>query len=47
MPSVPFNEERHRELVAIEMQPKFSGLTIDPTVTRKLMAELERIAGGW
>lgn len=47
VPSVPFNEARHRELVDIEMQPKFSGLTIDPKVTRRLMSELERIAGGW
>lgn len=47
LPSLPFNEARHRELVDIEMQPKFSGLTIDPAVTRRLMAELRRAAEGW
>ena len=44
---VSFPLHRHRELVNVEMQPKFSGLTINPGVTRRLLAELERIAGGW
>lgn len=36
----PFNAARHRELVQIEMQPKFSGLSVGPEVTRKLMDEI-------
>lgn len=36
----PFNEFRHKELVQIEMQPKFSGLSVGKEVTRKLMDEL-------
>ena len=43
----PFNKERHRELVNIEMQPKFSGLSVGPEVTRRLLEELSRMAGGW
>lgn len=35
---------RHRELVHIEMQPKFSGLSVGPEVTRRLMDELQRAA---
>lgn len=35
-----FNQPRHRLLVDIEMQPKFSGLSVGPEVTRRLVAEL-------
>lgn len=35
-----FNEARHRELVQIEMQPQFAGLSVGQDVTRKLMDEL-------
>lgn len=35
-----FSVERHRLLVDIEMQPKFSGLKVGPDVTRRLVAEL-------
>lgn len=44
---LPFNVERHAELTHIEMQPKFSGLSVGPEVTRRLMDELSRMAGGW
>jgi len=37
---VPFNYQRHKLLVDIEMQPKFSGLTVGKHVTRRLMIEL-------
>jgi len=37
---IPFDEDRHAELVQIEMQPKFSGLTINRDVTRRLVAEI-------
>ena len=37
---VPFNWARHKLLVDIEMQPKFSGLTVGKHVTRRLMIEL-------
>ena len=40
-----FCTERHRLLVDIEMQPKFSGLSVGPEVTRRLMEELQRAAG--
>ncbi len=43
---IPFNKERHQALVEIEMQPKFSGLKVSPSVTRKLMDELTNIALG-
>ena len=35
-----FNPPRHNLLVDIEMQPKFSGLTVGKHVTRRLMIEL-------
>lgn len=35
----PFDAERHRELALIEMQPKFSGLTLNPGVTKRLRDE--------
>lgn len=38
---LPWDAERHAELVQIEMQPKFSGLTINKDVTRRLVAELQ------
>lgn len=34
---------RHRELVNIEMQPKFSGLSVGPEVTRRLVSELTMV----
>jgi hypothetical protein len=37
---VPFDADRHAELVQIEMQPKFSGLKVGADVTRRLVAEL-------
>lgn len=37
---VPFNWKRHEMLVDIEMQPKFSGLSVGKHVTRRLMIEL-------
>ena len=36
---------RHRLLVDIEMQPKFSGLSVGPEVTRRLQEEIQRAAG--
>lgn len=36
----PFDAERHRELALIEMQPQFSGLTLNPGVTKRLRDEL-------
>lgn len=36
----PFNWARHKLLVDIEMQPKFSGLSIGKEVTKRLMTEL-------
>ena len=35
-----FDEYRHRELVDIEMQPKFIGLKINPEATRRLVNEI-------
>lgn len=43
VPGRPFNRIRHRELINIEMQPKFSGLKVGPEVTRKLISELQGI----
>lgn len=40
----PFNLARHRLLVDIEMQPKFSGLSVGAEVTRRLMQELQKIS---
>lgn len=40
----PFPLHRHRELIDIEMQPKFSGLSVGPEVTRRLVEELSRAA---
>ena len=40
-----FNQPRHRLLVDIEMQPKFSGLSVGPEVTRRLQEEIQRAAG--
>lgn len=42
---IPFNEQRHSMLLDIEMQPKFSGLTINSDVTRRLLIELSHIGG--
>lgn len=42
---VPFNWARHKLLVDIEMQPKFSGLSVGPEVTRRLQEEIQRAAG--
>lgn len=36
---------RHQELVNIEMQPKFSGLSVGSEVTRRLQEEIQRAAG--
>lgn len=36
----PFNAERHRELIDIEMQPNFIGLQINPKATQRLIAEI-------
>lgn len=41
-----FDVDRHAELCQIEMQPKFSGLSISPEVTRTLIAELRAISRG-
>lgn len=41
--SIPFNYKRHELLTDIEMQPKFSGLSIGKDVTRRLMIELSSI----
>ena len=38
----PFDTDRHKLLVDIEMQPKFSGLTIGADVTKRLVDELTR-----
>lgn len=38
---LPFDADRHAELVQIEMQPKFSGLTINREVTRRLVEEIQ------
>jgi hypothetical protein len=40
---IPFNWERHRLLIDIEMQPKFVGLSVGKEVTRRLMIELASI----
>lgn len=39
---VPFDADRHAELVNIEMQPKFSGLKVGAEVTRRLVEEMQR-----
>lgn len=39
-----FNTARHCLLVDIEMQPQFAGLSVGPEVTRRLVAELQRVA---
>lgn len=46
MTDIQFNKERHKALVDIEMQPKFSGLKVSPDVTRRLIDELTKIATG-
>lgn len=46
LPGLRFNADRHAELVQIEMQPHFAGLSVGPEVTRRLMDELSRIGGG-
>lgn len=38
-----FDSERHAELMKIEMQPNFYGLTINKNVTRRLVDELRSI----
>lgn len=43
---LPFDEDRHAELVQIEMQPKFSGLSVGAEVTRRLILELQEISRG-
>lgn len=40
---LPFDEERHKLLKEIEMQPLFSGLTIGKDTTRRLLEELRSI----
>lgn len=40
---LPFDADRHAELVQIEMQPKFSGLKVGPEVTRRLVAEIQGV----
>lgn len=40
-----FPTERHRLLVDFAMQPKFSGLSVGPEVTRRLQEEIQRAAG--
>lgn len=40
---IPFNAERHKQLLDIEMQPKFSGLSVGKDVTRRLIIELSSI----
>lgn len=37
----PFDEERHRELVEMNVQPSFSKLSIDRAATSRLIRELE------
>jgi hypothetical protein len=37
----PFDAERHAELVKIEMQPNFEGLTINPSVTSNLIKQVQ------
>lgn len=39
----PFSRRRHEELVHIEMQPAFHGLSVGAEVTRRLREELERM----
>jgi len=41
---VPVDLDRHAELVQIEMQPNFHGLTVGKDVTKRLMAEVMAIA---
>lgn len=43
---LPFNVARHHQLRAIEMQPKFAGLSVGREVTKKLMDELNAIYCG-
>lgn len=38
---LPFDADRHAELVQIEMQPNFAGLKVGAEVTRQLVAELQ------
>lgn len=38
---LPFDADRHAELVQIEMQPKFSGLKVGKEVTRRLVEEMQ------
>lgn len=40
---LPFNAARHRELVKIEMQPEFTGISVGREVTKRLMEELNAI----
>jgi hypothetical protein len=40
---IPFDRERHSLLMEIEIQPKFSGLTINKEVTRRLINEMRSI----
>lgn len=42
----PFDRLRHKLLVDIEMQPKFSGLTVNPDVTKRLVDEIMRATYG-
>lgn len=43
--NIPFDEERHRLLLGIEMQPDFEGLTINKGVTSRLIREVMTIRG--
>ena len=40
MTDKPYDVDRHKLMIDIEMQPKFSGLTVNKDVTRKLVAEI-------
>lgn len=39
----PFDAERHSELINIEMQPQFAGLTVNRNVTKRLIDEIRSI----
>lgn len=47
LPALPFDRRRHRELVDIEMQPKFVGLSVGEEVTRRLRDELSATSNGF
>lgn len=41
---LPFDVERHAELIKIEMQPDFEGLTINGTATMGLLNQIRKAA---